>query len=102
MDRRAFLALSASLALAPGAWARWAGGTPLALVTADLESRVVVVDPATGRVVSHVATEPGPRSIEAVGATTALVAHTTRGALSVLERSRVHRVVRGFSAPRYA
>jgi hypothetical protein len=66
MDRRAFLAATASLALAPDASARLAGGTPLALVTADLESHVVAVDLSTGRVVRHVATEAGPRSIESV------------------------------------
>jgi DNA-binding beta-propeller fold protein YncE len=101
MDRRAFLAASAALALAPDAWARRAGGTPLALVTADLEAHVVAIELSTGRVLGRVATEPGPRSIERVGAGTAVVAHTTGGTLSLLDGTRVRGSVRGFSAPRY-
>ena len=101
MDRRAFLAASAALPFAPAAWARLGGGTPLALVTADLESHVVAVDAARGRVVRHIATEPGPRSIETIGGATAVVAHTTGGAVSLLDATRVHAVVRGFTAPRY-
>ena len=52
MDRREFLAAAAApliLGAAP-AFARPTGGTPLALVTADLESSVVAVDVSTGRV----------------------------------------------------
>jgi DNA-binding beta-propeller fold protein YncE len=101
MDRRAFLAASAALPFAPAAWARLGGGTPLALVTADLESHVVVVDPARGRVVRHIATEAGPRSIETIGGGTAVVAHTNGGAVSLLDGTGVRAVVRGFTAPRY-
>jgi hypothetical protein len=46
MDRRSFLAAAAAAPFAlssPGAWARMAGGTPVALVTADLEAHVVAV-----------------------------------------------------------
>jgi DNA-binding beta-propeller fold protein YncE len=48
-----------------------------------------------------VPTEPGPRSIESIGGTTAVVAHTAGGAVSLLDGTRVRTVVRGFSAPRY-
>src|SRR4051812_42364346 len=101
MDRRSFLAASAALALAPTASARRSGGMPLALVTADLEAHVVAVEASSGRVVRRIATEPGPRSIETVGATVAVVAHTAGGAVSLLDGTAVRSVVRGFSAPRY-
>jgi DNA-binding beta-propeller fold protein YncE len=101
MDRRTFLAAAAAAPFALSSPGRAAGGTALALVTGDLESRVVAVDPARGRVVAHVATDAGPRSIESVGGTTAVVAHTAGGALSLLDGLRVRTVVRGFSTPRY-
>jgi DNA-binding beta-propeller fold protein YncE len=79
------------------------GGTPLALVTADLEAHVVVVDVSTGRVVGRVPTDPGPRSIESVSSTTAVIAHTTHGKVSLLDGPSLHVRTRidGFGAPRY-
>jgi DNA-binding beta-propeller fold protein YncE len=77
---------------------------PVALVTADLESRIVAYDVTAGRVVRHIATLPGPKSIETVGdGTTALAAHTASGAITLIDvpTLRVHRVVRGFVEPRY-
>lgn len=106
MDRRSFLAAAAALPLGLAvrpAWADLLGGTPLALVTADLESHVVVVDLEQGRVLREVRTDPGPRSIESVAASSAVIAHTQTGIVSVLDaRSlRVRTVLRGFRAPRY-
>ncbi len=50
MDRRAFVAAATGLLVAPDALARsLARERPVALVTADLESRIVAVDLATGR-----------------------------------------------------
>jgi DNA-binding beta-propeller fold protein YncE len=99
VNRRDFLVAAAALALAPRALGARA---PLALVTADLESRLVVVDLALGRVVRHVATVPFPRSIETVGAT-AVVAHSEVGAVSVVDTRRLEvvHVLRGFGEPRY-
>jgi DNA-binding beta-propeller fold protein YncE len=101
MDRRTFVVGAAGLALAPRAFAASLGGTSVALVTADLESRLVAVDLATGRVLRHVPTRPGPSSIETVG-DTAVVAHFAAGVVSLvhtrsLEVAHVLRAV----GPRY-
>ena len=83
MDRRDFLLGAAAVAAAPRT--RLGGGTPLALVTADLEAQIVAVDLDTGRVSRRLASPPWPRSIESVGDGLALVAHTELGRLSLLD-----------------
>ena len=98
MDRRQFVVGAASLVLAPRAFAK--GGAPEVLVTADEESRLVVVDLARGGVLRHVPTLASPRSIETVGAT-AVVAHSELGAVSLVRDLRVTHVLRGFGEPRY-
>jgi hypothetical protein len=104
VDRRSFLVGAAAALVAPqAALARAAGGMPAALVTADLESRVVVVEVSTGRVVRSIATLAGPRSIEASPNGTAVVAHTTEGAVTLIDGPalRVRAVLHGFGEPRY-
>ncbi|MFL6005659.1 MAG: hypothetical protein ACJ744_05385, partial [Gaiellaceae bacterium] len=105
MNRRDFLAAAAAplvLGLPAPAFGGRAGGTPVALVTADLESNVVAVQLPTGGVVRRLETSPGPRSIESVGGTGALVAHTEHGLLTVVDsRLRVHEVHGALGAPRY-
>jgi sugar lactone lactonase YvrE len=105
MDRREFLAAAAAplvLGVAP-ALARPAGGTPLALVTADLESHVVAVDVSAGRIVRRLRTPSDPRSIESVGVVGALVAHTAEGHLTLIDADLRVRPVRGdLGEPRYA
>ena len=101
MDRRSFLAGAATLALAPKALAR-VGGRPVAVVTADEEARLVVVDLATGKIRRSVQTLPKPRSIETVGGV-AVVAHSEIGVVTIV-RGRTQKVVhvlRGFGEPRY-
>ena len=66
MDRRGFLAASAFGLLSPRALAARLGGTPVVLVTADLESHVVALGLPNGRRLREIATLPGPRSIESV------------------------------------
>ncbi|HEV3477889.1 MAG TPA: hypothetical protein VG144_00410 [Gaiellaceae bacterium] len=103
MNRREFVLTAAALALAPDAVAReLKGGPPVALVTADLESRIVVVSLANGRVLRSIPTLAGPRSIERVGAS-AVVAHTAHGAISILEPPLrgVRHVIDGLGEPRY-
>jgi DNA-binding beta-propeller fold protein YncE len=81
-----------------------AGGlAPMALVTADTRSHVVVVDLVGGRVRRRIPTLPGPRSIERAGARLAVVAHTDEGAISLVDGPglRVARVLRGMASPRY-
>jgi DNA-binding beta-propeller fold protein YncE len=107
VDRRRFLLVGASAALALGAdpWARAArrGDAAVAFVTADLESHVVVVSLSSGRTLGHIATAAGPRSIESVHGRAAIVAHTQHGLVSIVDA--VAREVRAeldsFSAPRY-
>ena len=104
VDRREFLATAAApilLGAAP-ALARPSGGTPLALVTADLESSIVAVDAATGTVHRRLRTEADPRSIESIGMVGALVAHTASGKLTLVDSElRVRPIVGELEAPRY-
>lgn len=104
MDRREFLLAAAAplvLGTMPAAAAR-AGGTPLALVTADLESHVVAVDVGTGRVVRRLRTPADPRSIESVGVVGALVAHTASGRMTLIDSQlRVHSIAGELGEPRY-
>lgn len=87
---------------APRALAQLGRGFEVALVTADLEARLVAVDLATGRIRRYVSTLPEPRSIEAVG-DMAVVAHSEHGAITLVRSAtlRVVRVLRGFGEPRY-
>ena len=104
MDRKSFLAAAATpiLLRAAPALARPTGGTPLALVTADLESSIVAVNVATGAVHRRLRTPADPRSIESVGVVGALVAHTASGRLTLLDSDlRVHPVAGALGAPRY-
>jgi DNA-binding beta-propeller fold protein YncE len=102
LDRRAFIAGAAALVLAPRALADLGRGSEIALVTADLEARLVAVDLATGRIRRYVSTEPEPRSIETVGGM-AVVAHSEHGAVTLVRGATlgVVRVLRGFGEPRY-
>jgi DNA-binding beta-propeller fold protein YncE len=102
VDRRRFIAATAALAFAPNALAKSLGGTPVALVTADLESHLVVVGLPHGRVLRRIPTLAGPRSIERVGET-AVVAHTAHGAVSLVDATslRIRKVLSGFDEPRY-
>jgi DNA-binding beta-propeller fold protein YncE len=101
VDRRTFLLGAASLALAPRAAAA-TRRRPLALVTADLEARLVAVDLASGHVRRHIPTEPKPRSIEAVGGA-AVVAHSEVGLVTLVRTASltVTHVLHGFGEPRY-
>jgi DNA-binding beta-propeller fold protein YncE len=104
MDRREFVLAAATLPLALRTPSARAGGTPLVLVTADTQAHVAVVDPASGRIVRRIETLPGPRSIESVGDVVAVVAHTARGTLSLVDARtlEVRRVLGGLREPRYA
>jgi hypothetical protein len=105
MDRREFLVAAAAplvLGAVPSARGATGGGTPLALVTADLEASVVAVEIDAGVVHRRLRTPPDPRSIESIGATGALVAHTAGGRMSLIDSDlRVHPIAGAFGAPRY-
>jgi DNA-binding beta-propeller fold protein YncE len=104
VNRREFLAGAVALPLTlrsvPEALA---GGTPVALVTADTQSRVAVVELSSGRIVRAISTLAGPRSVESVSGTIGVVCHTSQGALSLIDGPtlRVTHVLRGFAEPRY-
>lgn len=105
MDRRKFLVAAAApflLGVTP-AYARLGGGTPLALVTADLESSIVAVHLSTGQTYRRLRTPADPRSIESIGGGGALVAHTAGGRMTMIDsRLRVRPVTGAFGAPRYS
>ena len=104
MNRREFVASAATLpfTLRLGPLAR-AGGAPVALVTADLESRVVVVELPSGRILKSIATLPGPRSVQDAEGHTAVVAHTKIGAVTLINGPalNIRHVFHGFREPRY-
>jgi DNA-binding beta-propeller fold protein YncE len=104
MNRREFVVAAAALAIAPEALAEQLKerGPPIALVTADLESRIVVVSLGDGRTLRTIPTLAGPRSIERAWGT-AVVAHTAHGAVTLVDRAklRVRKVLHDFEEPRY-
>jgi DNA-binding beta-propeller fold protein YncE len=104
MNRRDFLVAAVTLPVA----ARFvpealAGGDAVALVTADTQSRVVVVELSSGKILRSIPTLPGPRSVESVDGRMAVVAHTAHGAVSLVHGPslEVRAVLRGFAEPRY-
>ena len=107
MNRREFIAtgLLAVPALRSCDARSRASPRPLALATADTESHVAVVSPASGRIVQRLRTIEGPRSIQGRAGDLAVCAHTQLGKVSLIERAgdriRVRRVLGGFSEPRY-
>src|SRR4029450_10150142 len=104
MNRREFLAGTVTLpfALRFAATAS-AGGGPVALVTADTQSRVAVVELPSGKIIRTVGTWAGPRSIESAYGTVAIVCHTAHGAVSLIDGPtlRVTHIMRGSGGPRY-
>jgi DNA-binding beta-propeller fold protein YncE len=93
VDRRSFLLAAAAAPLA-------LRGHAFAYVTEDTEARLAIVALGTGAVLHRIATKPGPRSVERVGGV-AVVAHTTVGAVSIVDELGVRREVAGFEEPRY-
>ncbi|HEY8723618.1 MAG TPA: hypothetical protein VIL92_07125 [Gaiellaceae bacterium] len=100
MNRREFVALAAAAPFALRATLAASAAGPYALVTCDEESRLAVVDLGAFRVVRWIATPPGPRAIELVGAR-AVVAHWAVGSVSIVDAHRALHVLEGLSEPRY-
>jgi DNA-binding beta-propeller fold protein YncE len=106
MNRREFLVSSAALPVLLAHGGRGLAsprGGSLVLVTADLESHVVVLSPTSGRTLARIQTAPGPRSIESVDTRIAVVAHSRYGLVSIVDAAarEVRVEVDGFTAPRY-
>jgi DNA-binding beta-propeller fold protein YncE len=102
VNRREFVAAAVATPFLLRSGRGLAGETPCALVTADTESHVAVVDLRTFEIVRRIRTRPGPRSIETVGRS-AVVAHTASGAVTLLDGRTlaVRHVLDGFVQPRY-
>jgi hypothetical protein len=103
VDRSEFLRAALALPFAPRTLTHHLGGTPVAFVTADLESHVAAFDLESARVVRRIRTGAGPRSIESVHDRIAVVAHTEHGAVTLLDAvtSRIRAELYDFEAPRY-
>jgi DNA-binding beta-propeller fold protein YncE len=97
MNRREFTLAAAA---APFVFRSTLAASRSALVTCDAEARLAVVDLGTYKVARSIETLPDPRSIELVG-DRAVVCHTAMGAVSIVDRSRVRHLLRGFVEPRY-
>jgi DNA-binding beta-propeller fold protein YncE len=103
VNRREFVLAAAALPFLRLAADARAGGAPVALVTADLESRVAVVDLGSGAIVKSIPTLPGPRSIQDAEGRTAVVAHTKIGAVTLINGPalNIRHVLHDFREPRY-
>ncbi|MDX6400543.1 MAG: hypothetical protein QOF27_1149 [Gaiellaceae bacterium] len=104
MNRREFVVGAVTLPFALRFVPRaLAGGTPVALVTADTQSRVAVVELSTGKVLRSIRTVAGPRSIETISGILGVVCHTVHGAVSIIDGPKlvVSHVLHDFDEPRY-
>ena len=90
------------LAARPSRFLQAAAPHWVGLATADLESRVVAVDLATGKVRRHIPTIGYPRSIDTVG-TIAVVTHAETGAVTLIDGHtlEITHLLTGFGEPRY-
>ncbi|HSC50314.1 MAG TPA: YncE family protein [Gaiellaceae bacterium] len=100
--KRALL-LVLPLLLLPGAAGAGRPGHPLALVTAETQNRLLVVDTVTGRVLRRLAVPADPQNVEAYAGQAAVVS-TRAGAVTLLDPRtlKVQRVIRGFASPHIA
>ena len=101
--RRHVLVLATAL-LAVGAGAapaRESGGTPVAFVAVEKESRLVAVDLTAKEVVGRIEVPKGPRNVAAADPRHLLVTSPRAGAVTLVDSftRRVVRVFRGFGRP---
>jgi DNA-binding beta-propeller fold protein YncE len=102
--KRALLLL-AVLAVPAGSHAAPQGGTPVALVTAESENALLVVDLDSRKVVRRLPMPADPENVETNGTDSAAAVVSTRaGAVTLLSlpRLRVRRTIRGFASPHIA
>jgi DNA-binding beta-propeller fold protein YncE len=101
--KRALLVL---LVLAvPASDAAGKGGQPVALVTAETQNQLLVVDLPSGQVIRHLRMPADPQNVETTRAPRAAAVVSTRaGAVTLLAlpRLRVQRTFRGFAEPHIA
>jgi DNA-binding beta-propeller fold protein YncE len=103
VNRREFVVAAAAVPFWRLAPAARAGGNPVALVTADLESHIAVVELGSARIVKTIPTLPGPRSVQDASGRIAVVTHTKIGAVTLINGPAlsVRRVLHDFREPRY-
>jgi DNA-binding beta-propeller fold protein YncE len=102
--KRALLLL-AVLAVPAASHAAAQGGEPVALVTAETENALLVVDLSSGDVVRRLPMPADPQNVETTRADDAAAVVSTRaGAVTLLSlpRLRVRRIFRGFAEPHIA
>jgi DNA-binding beta-propeller fold protein YncE len=102
--KRALL-LVAILAVPAASHAASQGGTPVALVTAESENALLVVDLDSRKVVRTLPMPADPENVETNGTDSAAAVVSTRaGAVTLLSlpRLRVRRTIRGFASPHIA
>jgi DNA-binding beta-propeller fold protein YncE len=102
--KRALLLL-AVLALPAGSHAAPQGGEPVALVTAETQNALLVVDLSSREVVRRIPMPADPENVETNGSDSAAAVVSTRaGAVTLLSlpRLRVRRTIRGFASPHIA
>ncbi len=102
--KRALLLL-AVLAVPAGSHAARQGGTPVALVTAESENALLVVDLGSRKVVRRLGMPADPENVETSGQNDAAAVVSARGgAVTVLSlpKLRVRRTIRGFVSPHIA
>jgi DNA-binding beta-propeller fold protein YncE len=99
------LVLLAVLALPAGTHAAAKGGEPVALVTAETQNQLLVVDLSSGSVIRRLPMPADPQNVETTPADdAAAVVSTKAGAVTLLSlpRLRVRRVFGGFKEPHIA
>jgi DNA-binding beta-propeller fold protein YncE len=100
--KRALLLLAA-LALPAGSHAAGRGGQPVALVTAESENALLVVDLSSGDVIRRLRMPADPQNVETTRDAAAVVS-SRAGAVTLLSlpRVKVRKIFRGFAAPHIA
>ena len=96
----AVLAVLTVALIAPASHARVAGGTRLALVTAETMNQLIAVELPSGRILKRLPMASDPQNVAVCGRTAAVVS-VRAGAVTLVDTFtlRVRKVLRGFGAP---
>jgi DNA-binding beta-propeller fold protein YncE len=97
---RKLTALLVAVAALGGGAAR-GGGSPVALVTAETQNRLLAIALPSGRVLKRLPMPADPENVAVVGAKWAVVVSPRAGAVTIVSTPslRVVRVLRGFASP---
>jgi DNA-binding beta-propeller fold protein YncE len=87
------------LVLATSASAANTGGTPVALVTAERQDKLIAIELSTGKVVRRVSMPDDPQNVDSSWRMTAVVS-TRAGAVTLVDlNGRIRKVFRGLDDP---